>query len=174
MRDERLSWSDLSSEVRESLSGKLIGLWGAESDEAAFNSWAVDKQQGMLQLLERLKAKDLWHLVRQVTNVYGEGGVALEFIAWPMLESTLKQRNDFTSYLANHSDTDGGFYEKDRDEVILHFLFREGEARMWFVHFDLYSPVHSMSSAVRHFRYEFLGKVKPDWRSIKDRGKPNV
>lgn len=174
MRDERLSWSDLSSEVRESLSGKLIELWGAESDEAAFNSWAVDKQQGMLQLLERLKAKDLWHLVRQVTNVYGEGGVGLEFIAWPMLESTLKQRNDFTSYLANHSDTDGGFYEKDRDEVILHFLFREGEPRMWFVHFDLYSPVHSMSSAVRHFRYEFLGKVKPDWRSIKDRGKPNV
>ena len=163
---DQLSWSDLPLRTREALTGKLEGLWGAESDEAAFNSWTVDKQQGMLQLLLRMHQKHLWHLVRQVTNVYGEGGVGLQFFAWPMIESTLRRRKDFTTLFANHGDTSGGFYEKRRDNVVLHFLFQEGEPRTWYVHFDLYSPVHSMSSAMRHLRHEFIGKVKPDWRLI--------
>jgi len=48
----------------------------------------------------------------------------------------------------------------------LHFLFQEGEPRTWYVHFDLYSPVHSPGSAFRHLRHEFLGKVTPNWEMI--------
>ncbi len=166
MSDTQLTWSELSSDTREMLTGKLVGLWGAESDAAAFDSLQVDKQQALILLLRRIQEKALWHLVKQITNIYGEGGVGLQFFAWPMIESTLKRRTDFTRLFANHKDTAGGFYEKQRDSAVLHFLFQEGEPRIWYVHFDLYSPVHSPRSAIKHFRHEFLGKVKPDWRMI--------
>ena len=166
MTDNQLTWSDLSSEIRELLTGKLVGLWGAPSDPVAFDSLQLDKQQALLLLLQRLRQKELWHLVKQITNVYGEGGVGLQFFAWPMIESTLRRRTDFTRLFANHKDTAGGFYERKRHSAILHFLFQEAEPRIWYVHFDLYSPVHSPKSAMRHFRHEFLGKVKPDWRMI--------
>ena len=81
-----LTWADLSGETKELLRGKLIGLWGATSDAAAFDSWPLDKKQALLLLADRLYAKDLWHLVKRVTNVYGEGGVGLEFEAWPRIE----------------------------------------------------------------------------------------
>ena len=161
-----LTWDDLSEEDKELLQGKLAGLWGAATDAAAFDSWTLDKKRAMLLLLQRLHAKKLWHLVKRVTNVYGEGGVGLEFEAWPMIESTLSRRRDFTRRFANHGDTNGGFYEKDRAESVLHFLYQEGEPRTWYVHFDLYSPVHSPGSAWKHLRHEFLGKTKPDWRTI--------
>ncbi len=159
-------WAELTAGTRELLKGKLAGLWGAQSDAEAFDSWPLDKKQGLLLLLLRLETKGLWQLVKRVTNVYGEGGVGLQFEAWPMIESTLSRRSDFTRLMANHKDTAGGFYETQRSEVILHFLFEEGESRKWYVHFDLYSPVHSPASALKHFRYEFLGKVKPDWKMI--------
>jgi hypothetical protein len=146
--------------------GKLAGLWGAESDAAAFESWSIDKQQALLLLLARLHSKSLWHLVKKITNVYGEGGVGLQFLAWPMIESTLNRRRDFTRRFANHKDTTGGFYEKQRSAAVLHFLFQEGDPRTWYVHFDLYSPVHSPKSALLHLRHEFLGKTKPDWQLI--------
>ena len=161
-----LTWANLPYETRELLAGKLAGLWGAATDEAAFDSWTLDKKQGMLLLLNRMDCKGLWHLVKRVTNVYGEGGVGLQFEAWPMIESTLKRRRDFTRMFANHKDTHGGFYEKDRGDAVLHFLFQEGEPRTWYVHFDLYSPIHSPGSIWKHFRHEFMGKVKPDWRMI--------
>ena len=161
-----LTWAELPAETRELLQGKLAGLWGAATDAAAFDSWPLDKKEGMLLLLERLHSKGLWHLVKRVTNVYGEGGVGLQFEAWPMIESTLSRRRDFTRRFANHSDTSGGFYEKQRGTAILHFLFQEGEPRTWYVHFDLYSPIHSPGSAWRHLRHEMLSKVKPDWRTI--------
>jgi hypothetical protein len=161
-----LSWTDLSEATKELLKGKLIGLWGAPTDEAAFDSWSIDKKHGMLLVLHRMHRKGLWHLVKKVTNVYGEGGVGLQFLAWPMIESTLARRRDFTRRFANHKDTNGGFYEKEREAAILHFLFQEGDPRMWYVHFDLYSPVHSPRSALKHLYYESLGKVKPDWRII--------
>ncbi|HSE32331.1 MAG TPA: hypothetical protein VLA93_12240 [Pyrinomonadaceae bacterium] len=161
-----LSWATLSPELRELLGGKLVGIWGAPSDEAAFDSWPIDKQQALLLLALRLQQMGLWHLVRQVTNVYGEGGVGIQFLAWPMIESTLKRRRDFTRRFANHNDTSGGFYEKRRADAVLHFLFQEGEPRLWYVHFDLYSPVHSLSSALKHLRHEFIGKVRPDWQMI--------
>jgi hypothetical protein len=161
-----LTWATLPYARRELLTGKLVGLWGAATDEVAFDSWTLDKKQGMLLLVNRMQCKGLWHLVKKVTNVYGEGGVGLQFEAWPMIESTLKRRNDFTRLFANHKDTTGGFYEKRRGDAILHFLFQEGQPRTWYVHFDLYSPVHSPGSIWKHFRHEFVGKVKPDWRVI--------
>ncbi|MFN2511317.1 MAG: hypothetical protein ABR568_07715 [Pyrinomonadaceae bacterium] len=162
-----LRWRELTAEARDALTGKLVGLWGAVSDEAAFESLTEDKQQALLLVLSRMRAKDLWHLVRSVDNVYGEGGVGIGFTAWPLMQSTLTRRKDFTRRFANHKDTSGGYYEKGRAEVVLHFLFQEGSPRKWFVHFDLYSPVHSLGSAGRHLRYEFLGKMCPDWKVIK-------
>jgi len=165
-QDRSLTWAELSDGTRELLTGKLAGLWGAPTDAAAFDSWPFDKKQGMLLLLNRLHAKGLWRLVKRVTNVYGEGGVGLQFEAWPMIESTLSRRHDFTRMFANHKGTSGGFYERQRGTAILHFLFQEGEPRTWYVHFDLYSPVHSPASALKHLFYEALGKVRPDWRMI--------
>jgi hypothetical protein len=161
-----LTWADLSAGTKERLAGKLAGLWNAPTDAAAFDSWTFDKKQALLLLLHRMRAKGLWHVVKRVTNVYGEGGVGLQFEAWPIVESTLSRRKDFTRRFANHKDTSGGFYEKQRAEAVLHFLFQEGNPRTWYVHFDLYSPVHSPESAWKHLRYEFLGKLKPDWRTI--------
>jgi len=113
-----------------------------------------------------MRAKELWHVVKRIDNVYGEGGVGLQFEAWPVIESTLSRRDDFTRRFANHKDTSGGFYEKGRPEAVLHFLFQEGQPRKWYVHFDLYSPVYSLASAWNHLRYEFMSKTKPDWRRI--------
>ncbi len=90
----------------------------------------------------------------------------MSFSAWPLIESTLSRRKDFTRLFANHKDTSGGFYEKGRAEAVLHFLYQEGKPRRWHVHFDLYSPVHSVASAAKHLRYEFLGKLCPDWKKI--------
>ena len=151
---------------RELLTGKLAGLWGAATDQAAFESFAIDKQQALMLLLARIRDKGLWHVVRKITNIYGEGGVGLQFLAWPVIESTLDRRKDFTRRFANHRDTSGGFYEKERPLAVLHFLYQEGEPRTWYVHFDMYSPVHSVASAMKHLRHEFLGKMAPDWRMI--------
>ena len=164
--EDGLKWSNLSSPTRDLLRGKLVGIWGAESDQAAFDSWPTDKQQALIILAHRLDEKNLWHVVRQITNVYGEGGVGIQFLAWPMIESTLRRRPDFTRRFANHKDTTGGFYEKRRAHAVLHFLFQEGDPRLWYVHFDLYSPVHSVGSALKHLRHEFIGGLKPDWRLI--------
>ena len=162
-----LLWSDLAVELRDALRGKLAGLWDAATDEAAFNALSVEKQQALLLVQARLEAKDIWHLVRNVTNVYGEGGVGIAFNCWPMLEATLSRRKDFTRRWARHGDTSGGFYEKSRDSAVLHFLYVDATPRRWYVHFDLYSPVYSPASTFRHVRHEFIRKVTPDWRMIK-------
>jgi hypothetical protein len=161
-----LSWSDLATDQREALSGKLVGLWGAPSDKEAFNSLAVDKQQALLLVLFRVQARNLWSAVKQITNIYGEGGVGIGFFAWPMLRSTLERSRDFTKRFANHKDTTVGFYEKGRATSVLHFFYLDGNPPKWFVHFDLHSPVYSLGSALKHFRHELVGKVKPDWRMI--------
>lgn len=166
LETDRILWPDLPVEVQEALAGKLEGLWGAASDSDAFDSCPVAKQQTLLLLVTRLRKKNLWHLVRKIHSVYGEGGVGIGFSAWPLAESTLRGRKDFTSFMANHKDTTAGFYEKGRGDAILHFLFVEGTPRQWYVHFDLHSPVHSPLSAYRHLRHEFIGKLTPDWRRI--------
>ena len=162
----QILWQDLAPATREALTGKLCGLWGADSDETAFNACPVDKQQALLIIAARLQEKGLWQLVKRIDNVYGVGGVGIAFSAWPMIESTLKGRSDFTRLFANHHDTEGGFYERGRPEAVLHFLFIEGEPRKWYVHFDWYSPVHSPASAFKHLRYEYYGKLTPDWKII--------
>ena len=161
-----LTWADLPADTKELLHGKLAGLWDAPTDAAAFDSWPLDKKQGMLLLAKRMETKGLWRFVKQVTNIYGEGGVGLRFIAWPMILSTLARRRDFTRLFANHHDTTGGFYEKHRSRAILHFLYQDGDPRLWYVHFDLHSPVHSPASAFRHMYYEMMRNVRPDWRMI--------
>ncbi len=165
-KTEPMSWKDLPADVREALTGKLKGLWGAVSDEAAFNSCPVDKQQTLLIVVSRLGAKGLWHVINKIDNVYGEGGVGIGFSAWPLILSTLKGRKDFTRFMANHKGTTGGFYEKGRASAVLHFIYEGGKRQKWYVHFDLYSPVHSPASAFKHLRHEFLGKLTPDWRMI--------
>ncbi|MDQ6652450.1 MAG: hypothetical protein M3Y84_06875 [Acidobacteriota bacterium] len=167
--ETQLRWNDLSDDVRNALAGKLSGLWGAIGDEDAFNSISLAKQQALLLILSRLLAKGLWQGIENITNVYGEGGVGMEFTSCPAMESTLSRRNDFTQLLANHRNTKGAFYEKGQAEASLHLLYVEETARKWYVHFDLYSPVHSPISAFKHFRHEFIGKVRPDWRVIKRR-----
>lgn len=162
-------WNDLSAETREALDGKLTGLWGASSDEHAFNACAVDKQQTLLIMVAHLQAKSLWHVIQKVNDVYGEGGVGIGFSASPFLKATLRGRKDFTRLLANHKGTTGGFYEKGRGHAVLHFLYVDGKPQKWYVHFDLYSAVHSPVSAFKHLRYEFIGKVTPDWRMIQER-----
>ena len=62
--------------------------------------------------------------------------------------------------------TTGGFYEKRRGDAALHFLYVAGQPQKWYVHFDLYSPVYSLVSLLKHVRYEFVGKLTPDWRMI--------
>lgn len=163
-----MSWRDLPIELREALTGKLIGLWGAPSDEAAFDNLTLDKQQALLIIVSRLLEKKLWQIINKVDNIYGEGGVGIGFSAWPFVISTLSKRKDFTRRMANHKDTTGGFYEKGRAQSVLHFLYVDGKPQKWYVHFDLYSPVHSPVSALKHLRHEFIGKLTPDWRMIKD------
>jgi hypothetical protein len=159
-------WQDIPADTREDLKGKLRGLWGAATDEAAFNACALDKQQTLLILVTRLREKRLWQVIKQIDNVYGEGGVGIGFTAWPFILSTLSRRKDFTRRFANHNDTTGGFYEKGRGDAILHFLYVAGNPQKWYVHFDLYSPVHSPVTMFKHVRHEFLGKLTPDWRMI--------
>jgi hypothetical protein len=168
-KGEPLLWKDLANDVREALTGKLSGLWEATSDEAAFNGCTVDKQQTLLIMVSRLRAKGLWHVIKKIENVYGEGGVGIGFAACSLIDPILQGRKDFTRFLANHKDTIRGFYERGRGEAVLHFLYVDEEVQKWYVHFDLYSPVHSPVSAFRHLRYEFLGKLRPDWRTIQDR-----
>jgi hypothetical protein len=164
--DAGLTWASLSSEAREGLSGKLAGLWNWPTDQAAFESLSVDKQQALLLLMQRLNAQDLWHFVRKVQNVYGEGGVGIDFTAWPGIKATLNRRKDFTRLFAKRKTVSGGFYERGRPRAVFHFLYTEGSPALWHVHFDLYSPLYSVNSAVKHWRHEYFSSKKPDWRII--------
>ena len=161
-----LRWKDLSLTHREALTGKLAGLWDAPGDEEAFDCLSVGGQQALFLFLSRLGAKDLWQTVIKISNLWSEGGVGFEFTAWPMLESLLSRRKDFTRLFARHLDTDGGFYEKGRARSVMHFLYVEGTPRVWSFHFDLYSPLHSPVSAWKHVRHEVFSKTKADWRMI--------
>jgi hypothetical protein len=163
-----IRWPDLPYATREALTGKLTGLWEATSDAAAFEGLTIDKQQALLIILARLQDKNLWSFVKSINNVYGEGGVGLGFDAWPGLKASFIRRKDFTTLFANHGDTDGGFYERRRSTAVLHFLYQSGNPLKWYLHFDLYSPVHTVRSGYLHMRHEFLSKLTPDWRMIKN------
>lgn len=172
--EARLGWRELDAETRASLQGKLAGLYGHERDESAFDSLAVDKQQALLILMRRFAELKLWDTVRRVENVYGEGGTGMNFAAWPLLESTLRRRDDFTAWFATHGDTTGGFLERGRTRAALHLLYvddagrqQQPEQRRWAAHFDLYNPWASPVNAWRHLLHEKLRHETPGWRVIK-------
>ena len=162
-----LRWAALARAERAALAGKLVGLYGAESDAAAFAALAVDKQQALLLLAGRLRQLELWSAVRRVENVYGLGGVGMNFAAWPLLASALRRHKDFATHFARHGDTAGGFLELGRRRAALHFLYTEDTVRRWAVHFDWHGPLASPLSALRHLYYEKWRGLRPDWRAIR-------
>ena len=162
-----LCWTDLPVRSRAALTGKLAGLYGAGSDAEAFDALAVDKQQTLLLLAGRLRQLGLWHAVKRIENVYGLGGVGMNFAAWPLLASALRRHKSFTTLFASHKDTAGGFLEIGRPQAALHFLYTEKIERRWAVHFDWHGPLASPMSALRHLYYEKWQRMNPDWRAIR-------
>ncbi|HEX8493454.1 MAG TPA: hypothetical protein VF658_11470 [Pyrinomonadaceae bacterium] len=162
-----LTWLELSAETRSALAGRLVGLYERQTDESAFNELALDKQQSLLILLRRFRELKLWETVRRVENVYGLGGVGMNFAVWPFIKSTLERRKEFTTWFARHSDTTGGWIERGVGRASLHVLYVEkGTVRQWAAHFDLYNPWSSPMNAWRHLLHEKLKHYTPDWRAI--------
>jgi len=137
----------------------MIGVYAGRAAAGFINVLAV--------LL--LAAAAIWLLTTDVAGEAFGGAMILDPFARVMMVLTLigsAVALVMAVRFASHAGTSGGFYEKDRDTAILHFLFQEGEPRRWYVHFDLYSPVYSPRSIFRHLRHEYLGNTKPDWRMI--------
>ncbi|MDQ3259020.1 MAG: hypothetical protein M3R15_35015 [Acidobacteriota bacterium] len=168
--EPRLSWPQLATETRSALGRTLEGLYERQDTVAAFDALAVDKQQALLLFVRRLGQLGLWSAVRRVVNVYGEGGVGIDFEASSLFDSTLRRRSDLTRLLAARRGCMIGFRERRRPRAALHFLqcgHVEQDGCRWSVHFDLYNPTASPSSAWRHLYHESLHQVTPDWRIIK-------
>lgn len=166
--ESRLRWRRLPVETREALEYRLEGLYGHQQDEAAFDSLQVDKQQSLLLVARRFQELGLWSAVRRVENVYGRGGVGMNFAARPALKSKLSRDKNFTTRFAGHHDTSGGFIERGRARASLHILFVENGERRWAAHFDLYNPWAWPLNTWRHLLYEKICGVTPDWRAISD------
>ncbi len=98
----------------------------------------------------------LWREIVSVTNVYGEGGVGISFVAARGLKKRLSQSPRFTPRFAAHRDTAEGFYELGRSKAGLHFLRERRGPREWAAHFDLYAPLASPLGALRHLWHERL------------------
>ena len=161
------NWGRLAEGARSPLRGRLAGLYGHESDEAAFDSLADDKRQSLMLFAGRLGELGLWDSVLCVTNVYGVGGVGLEFDAAADFSPALDAHPAFTRRFAAHGDTAEGFLERGRSTAALHILRpRDGPGRRWAAHFDLHSPLATPASALRHFYSEKLRGRTPDWREI--------
>ncbi|MBA2647544.1 MAG: hypothetical protein H0U81_12180 [Pyrinomonadaceae bacterium] len=162
-----LMWRQLSPDVRADLQQKLTGLYERSGDAEAFDALEHDKQQSLLIFVRRLNHLQLWGVVRRVENVYGTGGVGMNFIAWPFISTALSGRRDFTRLFAKHRGSLNGFRERRRECVALHFLHEDDRREYrWSVHFDLHNPLSSPSSAWRHLLYENLRSINPDWRII--------
>jgi hypothetical protein len=161
-----LRWQALPADTQDTLHRRLEGLYGATRDADAFNGLAMDKQRALLILARRFVELKLWKAVRRVENVYGEGGVGMNFDAWPVLYSTLARRSDFTSRFANHGDTTGGFIERGVGRASLHILYVDNGKRRWAAHFDLYNPWASPMNAWRHLLNEKFRGYTPDWHAI--------
>ncbi|HVG30510.1 MAG TPA: hypothetical protein VM864_12460 [Pyrinomonadaceae bacterium] len=161
-----LAWDDLPPPLRDALAGRLAGLYGAASDRAAFDAAGVDKQQSLLLFAGRLGQLKLWGEVSRVTNVYGEGGVGIEFEAERGLSKRLRRSLQFTGRFAAHRGTAEGFYEKGRRTAALHLLRARPREQLWAAHFDLYSPLANPLSALRHLWHEKLRGRTPGWGEI--------
>jgi hypothetical protein len=159
-----LRWAALSRGYRAALAGRLAGLWQHPSDESAFGSLAVDKQQALLIFVRRLTALGLWGHVASVTNVYGVGGVGMNFEDAAGLSAALRLRADFTPRFAAHADSAEGYAER-RPSAALHVL-RAAATGRWAAHFDLHGAMSGAGGALRHLFAEKLGGHRPDWREI--------
>ena len=162
-----LNWRHLHESTRAALSGKLEGLFGWSRTDEVFESLAPSRQQALLLLLRRLRTLNLWDAVRNVTNVYGEGGVGIDFIAWPVLRSGLERRRDFTRLMAGHRNNEGGFRESKKvPGPALHIVMVETACNRWAAHFDLYDPLSSLLNLWRHVYREGWRRELPGWREI--------
>jgi hypothetical protein len=163
-----VNWALLPVAMQEGLTGKLKGLYGWSQEDAVFDSLAVDNQEALLLITQRFRDLGLWDNVRQVTNAYGEGGVGIDFVAWPGLLARLDRRRDFTRWFAAHRDNSGGYRERSKPgRPALHILYVDGAERHWAAHFDLYDPLASVGSLLRHIYYEAIRKQLPDWLEVK-------
>jgi hypothetical protein len=153
--------------LRAHLKRKLEGLYGGTPDEIVFDQLSVDKQQALLIFVRRFLALKLWDTVRRIENLYGEGGVGMNFLAWPYLKSTLEKRATFSTWFARHRNTSRGYIERSTRRASLHILYadRSGK-RGWEAHFDLYNPWASPLGAWHHLMQEKLRRQTPDWRII--------
>ncbi|HLL71368.1 MAG TPA: hypothetical protein VK363_08045 [Pyrinomonadaceae bacterium] len=165
--EAKLRWDELPEALRADLAHKLEGLYGHAADRDAFDVLDVDKQQALLLFVGRLKDLNLLGEIESVGNVYGLGGVGMDFRARGELTALLAKHRRFTTRFAAHSDTAEGFYEIGRSSAVLHFLRMRTVAPLWGVHFDLYSPLANPLSALRHLWREVVQGETPDWRAIK-------
>lgn len=164
----KLRWDDLPEAVSDDLAPKLEGLYGHRDAARAFDLLAGDKQQALLLLATRLRELNLWREVESIENIYGMGGVGMNFRARRGIGRALAAHGRFTSRFAAHADCAEGFLEKGRPRAALHLLRMRGDdAALWSVHFDQHSPAATPLSALRHFWSEKLRGRKPDWETIK-------
>jgi hypothetical protein len=163
----KLRWDKLPPARRADLTPKLAGLYGQEEAAEAFAALAPDKREALLLFVNRLTDVGLWDEVEKIENLYGEGGVGMNFRARRGLAAKLERHQQFSSRFAAHGDCAAGFFEKGRAQAILHFLRMKEGAQLWSVHFDLYAPTATPFSALRHLWHEKLRRVTPDWRAIK-------
>jgi hypothetical protein len=163
----RLHWDDLPGVLRGELARKLAGLYGRADTADAFDALAADKQQALLLFAARLGELNLWREVESVENVYGVGGVGMNFRARRTLAAALAAHRQFTSRFAAHADCAEGFFERGRPRAALHFLRLKGGASLWSVHFDLHAPAATPLSALRHFWSEKVRGRTPGWEAIK-------
>jgi hypothetical protein len=165
----KLRWNDLPDALGVQLSHRLEGLYGYADAADAFDSLAADKQQALLLFAARLGDLNLWREVESIKNVYGVGGVGMNFRARRGLSALLAAHGRFTTRFAAHADCAEGFLEKGRTRAALHFLRMKGEARLWSVHFDLHAPAATPLSALRHLWREKVRGETPDWETIKSK-----
>lgn len=165
--DAKLRWDDLPEAFSDELARKLEGLYGHADAASAFDSLAADKQQALLLFAERLNDLNLWGEIESIENVYGVGGVGMNFRARRGLANALAAHGQFTSRFASHGDCAEGFCETGRSLAALHFLRMKGEATLWAVHFDLHAPAASPLSALRHLWSEKVRGETPGWEEIK-------
>ena len=163
-------WRELSEETRAALAGRLAGLYGAPDDQTAFDALTPDKRRALLLFVRRLTELKIWRGVVRVRNVYGTGGVGMEFAARPRLARALGLRKDFSRRLAAHAGSAGGFRERGARRAALHFLCggETPRGRRWSVHFDLDNPLASPLHALRHLYREVWRGANPDWRAIEE------
>ncbi len=160
-------WDELPQATRSDLTHKLEGLYGHVEDRRAFDALAGDKQQALLLFVKRLRDLNLWREIERVENVYGIGGVGMNFRARPALAATLAAHGQFTARFAAHGDCAGGFFETGRARAALHLLRMKEDASLWSIHFDLHAPAATPLSALRHIWREKWRGETPDWRAIK-------